>query len=47
MVSKKLIVILIICLLLVFIAQNTGTTVGYFIDTESSLDNTLRIAESW
>jgi hypothetical protein len=45
--SKKSLVILLVCLLLIFIAHSIGTTMGYFNDTESSLDNTMRIAESW
>ena len=44
---KKLIVILMICLLLGLISQSIGYTMGYFTDPESSVDNTLRIAESW
>jgi len=45
--SKQLIVILMVCLLLGLIGQIIGTTMGYFTDPESSVDNTLRIAESW
>jgi len=44
---KRLIVILMICLLLGFIFQSIGSTMGYFTDSESSVDNTLRIVENW
>jgi hypothetical protein len=44
---KHLTVILMVCWLLAFILQSMGTTMGYFTDTESSVDNTLRIAETW
>jgi predicted ribosomally synthesized peptide with SipW-like signal peptide len=45
--SKKLIVLLMICLLLIFIAQSIGITLGYFSDTESSVDNILRFTNTW
>jgi hypothetical protein len=44
---KRLVVILAVCLLLAVIFQSIGTTMGYFTDAESSVENTLRIAESW
>jgi len=47
MIVKRIIFIIIVCLLLVLIIQNIGATFGYFNDTESSVDNILRFKHTW
>ena len=44
---KIWLVIFLVCLFVFGVIFTKDTTMGYYTDTESSLDNILRIAESW
>ena len=44
---KTWLAVFLVCVLVFSIILAVGNAMGYFADTESSLDNTLRIAESW
>ena len=44
---KRVIFIIITCLVLVLIIQGIGVTSAYFSDSEVSVNNTLRFKESW
>ena len=44
---KRLVIILVICIVLGLAANTVSVSMGLFTDSEESVENTLRFAESW